>query len=83
MDRRTLLLSLLGGLAAAPAIIAVASSAEAASLPEALPRTPEPLPEPTSPSALSEADLETVKTDWTRAARRVARRTSRRVTRRR
>src|SRR5215213_8993058 len=61
MDRRTLilgLLGLLGGLAAAPAIITAASSVEAAPLPEALPSTPESAPEPTSPPAATEADLE-------------------------
>jgi len=75
MERRKFLIGFLGGLAAAPAIVAVASSAEAAPLPETL-------PEGASPSALTEADLETVKTDWTRAVHRVARRTARRVTRR-
>jgi hypothetical protein len=49
MDRRTLLLGLLGGLAAAPTIIAAASSAEAAPLPEVLPPSSEPLPEAASP----------------------------------
>ena len=61
MDRRTLLLGLLGGLAAAPTIIAAASSVEAAPLPEALPPSPEPLPEPASPSAVTEADLNHVR----------------------
>src|SRR5215218_2673518 len=53
-----LLLAMLGGLAAAPTIIAAASSAEAAPLPEVLPPSPEPLPKPASPSAVTEADLE-------------------------
>src|SRR3954463_2049504 len=44
MDRRTLLLGLLGGLVAAPTIIAAASSVEAAPLPEVRPPTPEPVP---------------------------------------
>jgi len=57
MDRRTLLLGLLGGLVAAPTIIAAASSVEAAPLPEALPPSPEPLPEAASPPAVTEADL--------------------------
>ena len=83
MDRRTLLLGLLGGLAVAPAIIAAASSVEAAPLPEAQPPAPQPLRESVSHSAPTEADLETVEADWSRAARRVARRTSRRVSRRR
>ena len=85
MDRRTLLLGLLGGLAAAPTILAAASSVEAAPLPEALPSTPAPLPEPAS--AVTEADLDAAKADWSqyyrRRARRVGRRTSRRVSRRR
>ena len=66
MERRTFLLGLLGGLAAAPAIIAAASSVEAA-----------PVPEAASPSPLTEADLEVVQADWAQAvvacpARRVA-----------
>src|SRR3954463_11303075 len=44
MDRRTLLLGLLGALAAPPTIIAAASSVQAAPLPEPLPPTSEPLP---------------------------------------
>ncbi len=84
MDRRTLLLGLLGGLVAAPTIVAAASSVEAAPLPEVRPPTPEPLPEPAS--AVTEADLDGVKADWSqyyrRRARRVGRRTSRRVSRR-
>jgi hypothetical protein len=86
MDRRTLLFGLLGGLAVAPAIIAAASSVEAAPLPEALPPTPERLPEPASPSTLTEADLDAVKADWSqyyrRRARRIYRRTARRTSRR-
>ena len=70
MDRRTLLLGLLGGLAAAPTIMAAASSVEAAPLPETLPPSPEPLPEPASPSAVTEADLDGVKTDWSQYWRR-------------
>ena len=66
MDRRTLLLGLLGGLAATPAVIVTSSSVEAA-----------PLPEAASSSTLTEADLEAVNADWTQAvvdcpARRVA-----------
>ena len=88
MDRRTLLLGLLGGLAVVPTIIAAASSAEAAPLPEVLPPIPERLPEPASSSAVTEADLETVQADWSRGvyrrrARRISRRTSRRMMRRR
>src|SRR4051795_4185054 len=72
MDRRTLLLGLLGGLVTAPTIIAAASSVEAAPLPEALPPSPESLPEP--PSALTEAGLDAVKTDWSQYWRRRGRR---------
>src|SRR3954451_6012787 len=75
MERRTFLLGLLGGLAAAPAIIAAASSVEAA-----------PVPEAPSPSPLTEADLEVVQADWAQAvvavpgpARRRVRRGARRV----
>ena len=98
MDRRTFLIGLLGGLAVTPTLIAAASSVEAAPLTEAGPQTPEPLPDAASPSAVTEADLETVKADWAqvdvprparrrvrrglRRARRTARRT-RRVMRRR
>src|SRR4051812_2438983 len=83
MDRRTFFTGVLGGLVVAPTIIAAASSVEAAPLPDALPPPPEPLPGATSASTLTEADLGTVKADWTQAARRTARRTARRVTRRR
>ncbi len=75
MDRRTLLLGLLGGLAAAPAIIAATSSVEAAPLPEVL-------PQPTSAPALSEADLETLNADWSQGVRRRVRRRARRMGRR-
>ena len=80
MNRRTLLLGLLGGFAAAPAIIAAALSVEAAPLPEVRPPTPEPLPEPAS--ALTEADLGNVKTDWSQYWRRRERRFDRRFFRR-
>ena len=89
MDRRNFLLGLLGGLAAAPTIIATASSVEAAPLPEALSPNPERLPEAALSSAVTEADLDAVKADWTayghyrRRGRRIVRRTSRRVYRRR
>jgi len=83
MDRRTLLLGLLGGLAAAPTIIAAASSAEAAPLREALPPSPEPLPEQASPSAVTDADLEGVKADWSQDFFRRRRRFDRRFFRRR
>ena len=74
MERRTFLLGLLGGLAAAPAIIAAASSVEAA-----------PALEAASPPPLSEADLEALQADWAQAvavpgpARRRVRRGARRV----
>jgi len=77
MDRRTFLVGLLGGLAVTPTLIAAASSVEAA-----------PLPEATSSSTLTEADLEAVNADWTQAAvdvpgpaRRRVRRGARRVRR--
>jgi len=82
MDRRTLLLGLLGGLVVAPTIMAAASSVEAAPLPEALPPSPEPLAEPASPSAVTEADLDGVKTDWSQYWRRRGRRFYRRPRRR-
>jgi hypothetical protein len=87
MDRRTLLLGLLGGLAAAPAMIATASSVEAGSGTQ--PPTPEPQSEPASGAPLTGSDLDTVQADWTayghyrRRGRRIVRRTSRRVARRR
>ena len=56
MDRRTFLVGLFGGLAVTPAIIAAASSVEAA-----------PLPEAASLSTLTEADLETVNANWAQA----------------
>ena len=87
MDRRTLLLGLLGGLAAAPTIIAAASSVEAAPLPETPLSTPKAPLEPVSPSAVTEGDLEGVKADWSqywrRRRRRVYRRMDRRIFRRR
>jgi hypothetical protein len=63
MDRRTFLLSLLG-LAAAPTILAVSSSVEAASVPKALPPAPQPVPEPVSSSGEADIDLEKVESDW-------------------
>ena len=51
MERRKFLIGFVGGLAAAPALIAMASSVEAAPLPEAL---------PAGASAPTEADLGTV-----------------------
>ena len=48
MDRRKFLLGLLGSLAAAPTIVAAASSVEAAPVLEALPPTPQPVPGPVS-----------------------------------
>ena len=80
MDRRTLLLGLLGGMAAAPTIIAAASSVEAAPLPEGLPSTPEPLPNAVSSSAVTEADLDGVKTDWAQRVRVTTRGRRRRPT---
>jgi len=81
MDRRTLLLGLLGGLAAAPAIIVGASSVEAAPLSGALPPIPERAPEAAS-SAATEADLDEVKTGWSQYWRRRRRRVYRRARRR-
>src|SRR3954451_4784671 len=78
MDRRTFLIGLLGGLAAAPTIIAAASSVEAASVPEALPPVPQPVPEPVSSSGEAEVDLEKVESDWSQYRRRVYRRAYRR-----
>ena len=81
MDRRTFLLGFLSGLAAAPTIIVAASPVEAAPVPEALPPTSQPEPEPTD-------DLEKVESDWSqygyrrRAYRRGARRVYRRAYRR-
>src|SRR5829696_3783418 len=88
MDRRTFLIGFLGSLAAAPTIIATASSVEAASVPEALPPVSQPDPEPVSSSGEAEVDLETVEADWSqygyrrRAYRRGYRRTYRRGARR-
>jgi len=48
MDRHTFLLGFLGSLAAAPTIVAAASSVEAAPVLEALPPTPQPVPGPVS-----------------------------------
>ena len=64
MDRRTFLIGLLGLGAASTIIAASASSVEAASLPEALSHSPEPLSEPTSVPGVSEADLKAVQADW-------------------
>ena len=46
MDRHTFLLGFLGSLAAAPTIVAAASSVEVAPVSEALPPTPQPIPGP-------------------------------------
>ena len=84
MDRRTFLLGFLGSLAAAPTIIATASSVEAASVPEALPPVSQPDPEPVSSSGEAEVDLETVEADWSQYGyrRRAYRRGYRRAYRR-
>src|SRR5215207_9450930 len=92
MDRRTFLIGFLGSLAAAPTLIATASSVEAASVPEALPPTSQPDPEPVSSSGEVELDLERVESDWSqygyrrrayrRGYRRAYRRGARRVYRR-
>src|SRR5829696_5361666 len=84
MDRRKFLLGLLGSLAAAPTIIATASSVEAASVPEALPPTSQPDPEPVSSSGEADVDLERVEADWSQYGyrRRAYRRGYRRVYRR-
>src|SRR5215211_6534826 len=84
MDRRTFLLGFLGSLAAAPAIITASSSVEAASVPEALPPTSQPDPEPVSSSGEADVDLEKVEADWSQYGyrRRAYRRGARRVYRR-
>ena len=82
MDRRILMLGLVGGLAVVPAMTAASSVAQGASLPS-VPSDLQQLVASSPPPALTEASLGTVKTDWTRYARRVARRTTRRVIRRR
>ena len=84
MDRRTFLLGFLGSLAAAPAIIAAASSVEAASVPEALPPTSQPDPEPVSSSGETDVHLEKVEADWSQYGyrRRAYRRGYRRAYRR-
>ena len=75
MDRRTFLLGFLGSLAAAPTIITASSSVEAASVPEALPPTSQPEPEPAD-------DLGTVESDWSQYAYRRGRRVYRSAYRR-
>ena len=77
MDRRSFLIGLLGGLAAAPAMIAVssASPASAASLDQMA-------PEPASRSGEAEVDLEKVEFDWSQWRYRHRRRVYRRVYRR-
>src|SRR5215217_2741465 len=84
MDRRTFLIGFLGSLAAAPTIIATASSVEAASVPEALPPTSQPDPEPGSSSGEADVDLEKVEADWSQYGygRRAYRRGYRRAYRR-
>jgi len=84
MDRRTFLLGFLGSLAAAPAIITASSSVEAASVPEALPPTSQPDPEPVSSSGEADVDLEKVEADWSQYGyrRRAYRRGYRRAYRR-
>jgi hypothetical protein len=84
MDRRTFLLGFLGSLAAAPTIIATASSVEAASVPEALPPVSQPDPEPVSSSGEADIDLEKVEADWSQYGyrRRAYRRGYRRAYRR-
>jgi hypothetical protein len=82
MDRRILMLGLVGGLAVVPAMIAASSVVQAASLPT-VPSDLQRLVASSPPPTLTEAGLATVKTDWSRYARRVARRTTRRVVRRR
>ena len=84
MDRRKFLIGFLGSLAAAPTIIATASSVEAASVPEALPPTSQPEPEPGSSSGEADVDLEKVEADWSQYGyrRRAYRRGYRRAYRR-
>src|SRR4051812_12800575 len=78
MDRRKFLLGLLGGLAAAPAIVAAASHADAAPVPEA------PTPHSSDPTtaAILQSDPDAVPADWAQVsppARRRLRRGARRV----
>ena len=75
MDRRSFLIGLLGGLAAAPAMIA----ASPASAP---PLLHQPAPEPASRSGEAEVDLEKVESDWSQWRYRHRRRVYRRVYRR-
>src|SRR5215203_2698768 len=84
MDRRTFLIGFLGSLAAAPTIIATASSVEAASVPEALPPVSQPEPEPGSSAGEADVDLEKVEADWSQYGyrRRAYRRGYRRAYRR-
>jgi hypothetical protein len=84
MDRRTFLIGFLGSLAAAPTIIAAASSVEAASVPEALPPVSQPDPEPVSSAGEADVDLEKVEADWSQYGyrRRAYRRGYRRAYRR-
>ena len=78
MDRRSFLIGLLGGLAAAPAMIAVPSASPAS----AAPLLHQPAPEPTSRSSEAEVDLEKVEPDWSQWRYRHRRRVYRRVYRR-
>src|SRR5215207_11499589 len=84
MDRRKFLLGFLGSLAAAPPIIATASSVGAASVPEGLPPVSQPDPEPGSSSGEADVDLEKVEADWSQYGyrRRAYRRGYRRAYRR-
>jgi len=78
MDRRSFLIGLLGGLAAAPAMIAVPSASPAS----AAPLLHQPAPEPASRSGEAEVDLEKVESDWSQWRYRHRRRVYRRVYRR-
>ena len=82
MDRRTFLLGFLGSLAAAPTIVAAASSTEAAPVSEVPTPHPPLASEPASSSIEVEGDLEKVELDWSQYAYRRRRRVYRRAYRR-
>src|SRR4051794_18059070 len=82
MDRRTFLLGFLGSLAAAPTIVAAASSVAAAPVSEVPTPHPPLASEPASSSIEAEGDLERVEADWSQYVYRRRRRVYRRAYRR-